>query len=56
LSYFDNSYLSNKFTYLAQTWLFTQGISTTGVVKSLFKSDQNLFIYLHLGNSSIAHD
>jgi len=36
LSNFDHSYLGKKCTYLAQTWLFTQGISTTDVVKSLF--------------------
>ena len=53
---FDNLYLDNKFTYLAHTWVFTQGSSTTGVVTHLFKSYQNLFIYLHLCNSSIAHD
>ena len=41
---------------MAQTWLFIQGISTTDIVKSVLKSDQNLFIYLHLCNSSIAHD
>jgi len=38
--------LGNKFTYLAQTGLFTHGISTTDVVKHLFKSDQNLFIFI----------
>ena len=48
-SIFDYSYLNNKFIYLAQTWLFTQEIRTTDVVKSLFKLDRNLFI-------CIAHD
>ena len=33
---------------MAQTWLCTQGISAMGVEKGLFKSDQNLYIYLHL--------
>ena len=54
--HFDNSYLCNKITYLAHTWQYTQGTSTTDVVKSLFKYDQNVFIYLPLSNLSIAHD
>jgi len=37
-------------TYMAYNWLYTQGINTTDVLKSIFKSDQNLFIYLHLSN------
>ena len=43
LSNFDHSYLGNKFTYLAQT----QRITTTDEEKSLFKSDQNLFICIY---------
>ena len=50
------SYMGNIFSDLAQNWLFTEGISTTDVVKSLFKSDQKVIIYLHLCNSSITHD
>ena len=53
LSNFYNYYLDNKFTYLAHTWVFTQGSSTTDVVKSLLNWTR---IYLHLCNSSIAHD
>ena len=49
-------------TFIIHIWIINlhiwhiQGGSTTDVVKCLFKSDQNLFIYLHLCNSSIAHD
>ena len=31
---------------MAQNGLFTQGMSTTVFVKSLFKSDQNLFAFM----------
>ena len=42
LSNFDN--LDNKLTYLAHTWVFTQGSSTTYVVKNIYIIPE--FIYL----------